>query len=149
MVLALEGLPRLTPRAGFADRVMARVAVPGAVAAPASHRVPAFARAAVVALLFVGGLASSISWSLAQYGTLMAWRDRGLQWALGWFEGGTARLAAELQRLDWLVAAQTAVGSPTRWALLGTAVLLVYAAGLLALRRLTALPSSGAATHAA
>jgi hypothetical protein len=145
VVVALESLPALAPRAGFADRVMAGVTRPVAV----PRRLPALARAAAVALVFLSGLAGSISWTLANQPMLLGWRNTGIRWAEGWIQVGLSGLWAELSRQSWFGAMQSAFGSPTRLAVALTGMLLIYAAGLVALRRLTALPSSGTASHAA
>ncbi|MDH5315031.1 MAG: hypothetical protein OEW44_01015 [Gemmatimonadota bacterium] len=145
VVVALESLPSLAPRAGFADRVMAGVTRPVAV----PRRLPALARAAALGLVFLGGLAASISWSLANEPMLMAWREGGLKWAEGWLQLGLSGLWAELSRQSWYATVLDAFGSPTRLTVALAGMLLIYGAGLVALRRLTALPSSGTASHAA
>lgn len=149
IVLGLESLPRFVPSAGFADRVMARVAITKPVPVRQAVRVPALARAAVVALAFLGTLAGSISWSLANQGALMTWRGQLIRWIQSWVEAGFGGLLAQVSSIGWVAQVQQVAGSPARVALIGTALLLLYGAGLVALRRLTALPPSGTATHAA
>jgi len=145
VVVALESLPKLSPRAGFADRVMAGVITP----TTAPGRWPALARAAVLALVVLGGMAASIGWSLANQPMLMAWRDRGLGWIEGWLRLGLSGVWAELSQQAWYLAARDAFGSQSRLTLALTGMLLIYAAGLVAFRRLTALPPSGTISHVA
>jgi hypothetical protein len=147
IVLALESLPQFSPGDGFAERVMARVSVP--VAAPVRVRHPAaLARAAVVAVVALGGLAASVAWSLANQVMLLGWRDRIFGWVAGLLDLGVAGLARELSRLSWYAPIHEAIGSPARLALILTGATFAWLAGLLALRRLTALPTTGRASHA-
>lgn len=143
LVESLQRLPQFAPSLGFADRVMAQVAIPALRRAANSRtvRVGGWLLAASL-VLTLGG---SLLWSLANQAAL----TDASRWALGagW---DAARATADqllgfLTRLPAVREVQTAVGTPLRLAGVATALLVLYGTGIMALRRLLALPATGAA----
>lgn len=150
VVAWLGQLPLLAPSAGFADRVMQSVTVPASVVR-APWRVVAQpsllgrrwrARAAGIGLT-VAGAGLSVAWSLGhpdQLSSLLASAGNEAV-RFGWT--GLQALVANLAEQPWTGAARTLLASPARAALtLGTGILL-YASGLLAMRRLMTAPTNG------
>lgn len=139
----LHQLPRLAPALGFADRVMAEVKLPSlaGVAASPAVRMGGW----LVAAGLMSTLGVSLLWALANRAVL----TDASQWALG--EGWTAARAAAdqfralLTSLPAVRDVQSAVGTPVRLAAVASSLLVLYGTGILALRRLLALPASGAA----
>jgi len=150
VVAWLGRLPLLAPSDGFADRVMRDVAVPAPVAR-APWRVlvhPSLlgarwrAMAAGVALA-VAGAGLSVAWSLGHPDQLASFLTSlgNEAYRFGWT--GLQALVANLAEQPWTGAARTLLSSPARAALtLGTGILL-YASGLLAMRRLLTAPTHG------
>lgn len=147
VVRAIAALPLHVPSAGFEDRVMARVNVmlPASVLgtlrrrAFASRRNMAIAATLLVAL--VGSLAGSIAWSLGNMhvlsslgsGVLGSIANAGLSIAQA--------LTSNLIEQPWYASARSALDSPTRLAFAAGGLVAIWAAGLLLLRRLLALPA--------
>ncbi len=144
----LGALPRLAPAAGFEDRVMARVRVPqpapGAIAARRRVGASARPRLAVAASLLLG-MAASIAWSLGNRELLESWGA----WLLGessqllWVS--VQAVASNLLEQPWSREVRSFIAAPGRLLPVLGAASLVYASGLLALRRLMALPTAGVA----
>ena len=148
LVELLGALPRLAPAAGFEDRVMARVRVPRLAAAAASPRPavqPSRRRAVAVAASVLVGMAASIAWSLGNRELLDGWGA----WLLGessqllWVS--VQAVASNLLEQPWSREVRSFIAAPGRLLPVLGAASLVYASGLLALRRLMALPTAGAA----
>jgi hypothetical protein len=150
VVAWLGRLPLLAPSTGLSDRVMRAVTVPRPVAR-APWRVlvqpsllgPRWRAVAAGVGLAVAGAGLSVAWSLShpdQLASLLAsLGNEALQ--LGWT--GLQALVANLAEQPWTGAARTLLSSPARAALtLGTGILL-YASGLLAMRRLMTAPTNG------
>ena len=149
IVEQISALPLLSPAAGFADRVMAAVTVPDPFAIRSiqatRRRVFAtkksFAFAASLALLLVGSMAGSIVWTLANQETLASLG--------GWLmtEGGQLAwlslrgMASNLIEQPWYGDIRTLAENPVRLALTSALATSVYLGGVLALRRLLALPT--------
>jgi hypothetical protein len=140
VVVELARLPRLDPSPHFADRVL--TAWKASATAPEQrfivplrpHRpILRLARAAVAALVVLTGLGGSVAWSLANSELLLSWRER----ALGWLASLPAAVEPVLARTG--AALFDSPAEAVGWAL---GFLLAYAAGLVAFRRLTALPPS-------
>jgi hypothetical protein len=140
-VVELARLPRLDPSPHFADRVLTawkasatapeqRFILP---LRPYQRPVRRLARAAVAALVVLTGLGGSVAWSLANSELLLSWRER----TLGWLASLPAAVEPVLARTG--AALSRSPAEAVGWAL---GFLLVYAAGLVAFRRLTALPPS-------
>jgi hypothetical protein len=149
MVSLLSALPLMSPSAGFADRVMQSVAVPDpfALRSLESTRRRLFATrktaalAASVALLLVCSMAASVVWTLAHQQTLAA---------LGsWLAGEAGRtawlalrgVASNFIEQPWYAALRNLAAHPTRLGLASALASLAYIGGLLAFRRLLALPT--------
>ncbi|HYC32047.1 MAG TPA: hypothetical protein VEB59_07125 [Gemmatimonadales bacterium] len=145
----IAALPLMAPSAGFADRVMARVQVPDPFAirslGAARRRLFATRRslavAASLAILLVGSMAGSIVWTMSHQDTLAGIGS----WLLA--QGGQAMwlalrgIATNLIEQPWYEAAKGVVSQPGRLAIASAVASLAYLGGLLALRRLLALPT--------
>jgi hypothetical protein len=153
VVEQLSALPLMSPAPGFADRVMQAVVIPDPFAIRsldtarrrlfASRRSLAFA--ASVAILLVGSMAGSIVWSLAHQDTLAALGS----WLAS--EAGQAAwlairgVASNFIEQPWYQGARALADNPVRLAVTSAVATLVYLIGVLALRRLLALPTQGVA----
>lgn len=140
----LGALPRLAPAAGFEDRVMARIRVPEPRRADAPTRATRRPIAAVVAVA-MAGMAASIAWSLGNRELLESWGA----WLLGessqLFWVSVQAVASNLLEQPWSREVRSFIAAPGRLLPVLGAASLVYASGLLALRRLMALPTAGVA----
>ena len=150
VVAWLGRLPLLAPSAGLSDRVMRAVMVPAPVArapwrvlAQPSLLGPQWRAMAAGVVLAVSGAGLSVAWSLShpdQLASLMSWMGNEA-YQMGWT--GLQALVANLAEQPWTGAARTLLASPARAALsLGTGILL-YASGILAMRRLMTAPTNG------
>lgn len=149
----VAALPLMGPSAGFADRVMLAVHVPDPFAirslGAARRRLFATPRAIAVAasltLLLLGSMAGSVVWTLSHQDTLTAMGS----WLLA--QGGQAAwlalraAATNLIEQPWYEGAKDLLGHPTRLALASAVASLAYLGGVVALRRLLALPTQGVA----
>jgi hypothetical protein len=149
IVSLLSALPLMSPSAGFADRVMLSVAVPDPFALRslestrrrlfASRRTVALA--ASVALLLVCSMTASIVWTLGHQQSLA---DLG-SWLAG--EAGRAAwltvrgLASNFIEQPWYTGFRNLAAHPTRLGLASAVASLAYIGGVVALRRLLALPT--------
>ena len=152
VVAWLGRLPLLAPSSGLSDRVMRAVTVPAPVAR-APWRVlvrpsllgPRWRAVAAGVGLAVTGAGLSVAWSLGHPDQLASLVSSvgNAAYRFGWT--GLQALVANLAEQPWTGAARTLLSSPARAALtLGTGILL-YASGLLAMRRLMTAPTNGAA----
>jgi hypothetical protein len=142
-------LPMMAPAPGFADRVMQSVSVPDPFAIrsleAARRRLFGTPRAIAVAasllVLLVGSMAGSIVWTLGHQDTLNAFGS----WLLAqsgqaaWF--AIRGVASNVMEQPWYEGAKVLVANPTRLAIACGAASLAYLGGVLALRRLLALPT--------
>jgi hypothetical protein len=145
----LAALPQFAPSVGFEDRVMASVRVPDpfAIRSIASTRRRLFAspRATAVAVslavLVVGSMAASVVWTLANRDALLAFATwfstEAGQWAWVGLRGG----ALTLMEQPWFAGFRALLDDPGRLALASAFGTLVYVTGVLALRRLLAVPA--------
>jgi hypothetical protein len=145
----VAALPLWTPSPGFADRVMASVILPDPFAIrslQATRRrwfsTPrAIAVAATLALVVVGSMTGSIVWTLNHQETLASLGS----WLLS--QGGEAAwiglrgLASNFIEQPWYSGFRTLAESPGRLALVSALASLAYLGGVVALRRLLALPT--------
>jgi hypothetical protein len=149
-IVALLGtLPLMSPAPGFADRVMARVTVPTPVAVRsldslrsrifASRRHTAVAASLLVVLL--GSMAGSVIWTLGHQATLTGLADWLTAQAgqAAWF--GVRGLASNFIEQPWFAGLRSLAASPGRLGVAFALAVLAYVAGILALRRLLALPA--------
>jgi hypothetical protein len=145
----IAALPLLSPTLGFADRVMASVIVPDpfAIRALQATRRRLFATpksvalAAGLALLLLGSMAGSIVWSLSHQQTLASLGSWLMTQAgqAAWF--GVRGLASNLIEQPWYNSIRALVENPGRLALVSAMASLAYLGGVVALRRLLALPT--------
>ena len=149
IIALLAAVPRLGPAPGFADRVMARVNLPQpAVAASlpsfrqrifASRRATALAASLLV--LLAGSMAGSVIWTLGHQQTLAAMG----QWLalqagqVAWI--GVRNIASNFIEQPWFGAFKSFAAHPGRVGLAFALATAAYVAGILALRRLLALPT--------
>jgi hypothetical protein len=145
----ITALPLLSPTPGFSDRVMASVIVPDPFAIRSlqatRRRVLATPRsialAASVSLLLLGSMVGSIVWSLNNQETLAAmgsWLIAQGGQAL-WF--GIRGLTSNLIEQPWYGTVRSMLESPGRLGLISAMVSFAYFGGVIALRRLLALPT--------
>ena len=149
IVALLEALPLVGPAPGFADRVMTRVALPQSVGIgslrAAGRRAFATRRSAAIAagflLLVLGSMTASIVWTLGHQQTLAAFG--------GWLAAeagqvawlGVRGVASNVIEQPWFAAVRNLAAHPGRLGLAVGLASLTYLGGLLALRRLLALPT--------
>jgi len=153
LVARLESLTLEGPSPEFADIVMSRVAIPDPFAirslGTARRRLFAtrrsMAAAAMVALVVAVAMAASVIWTLGNRETLAAagsWigaESVGLLWL------GLRGVVANFIEQPWYGDARQLFGDPARVAAISGGIMLAYVAGLLALRKLMALPAQGVA----
>jgi hypothetical protein len=145
----LAVLPLMSPRPEFADSVMASVIVPDPFAIrsiQASRRrlfatPKSLATAASLMLLLVGSMAGSVVWTLTHQATVAsigAWlAAQGGQFA--WL--GLRGLASNFIEQPWYGGLRSMLENPGRLAVASGLASLCYLVGIVALRRLLALPT--------
>lgn len=145
----LAALPLMSPAANFADQVMAAVAIPDPFAIRSFQATrrrlfatrKSLALAASLTLLLLGSMAGSIAWSLTHQETLASlgtWLlSQGGQ--VAWL--GLRGLASNLIEQPWYSGLRSQLDDPFRLALGSALASTVYLGGVLALRRLLALPT--------
>ena len=149
----LGALPLHVPAAGFEDRVMARVQVvtPRSALATLRHRAlatptsRAIAAGALVSVL--GSLAASIIWSLGHREVLTSLGMTALRNVaeLGWVV--VHGLATTLVEQPWYGSARALADSPARLATVAGVLTTAWAAGMLLMRRLIAIPAGSVANE--
>jgi hypothetical protein len=149
----LSSLPLMSPSAEFADRVMLSVAVPDPFALRSldSTRRRLFgtrrsaALAASIALLTICSMTASIVWTLGHQQSLAAFGS----WLAG--EAGRAAwlairgVASNFIEQPWYAGLRNLAAHPTRLGLASAFTMLAYIVGIVAFRRLLALPTQGVA----
>jgi hypothetical protein len=142
-------LPLMGPTEGFADRVMASVFIPDPFAIRSLQatrrrllsRPKSLAFAATLMLVLVGSMTGSIVWSLQNQETLASigsWLfAQGGQ--VLWL--GLQGAASNLIEQPWYAGLKSLVLDPVRLAVISAAASFIYLGGLVALRRLLALPT--------
>ncbi len=151
----LAALTAFSPSAGFADRVMASVAVPDPFALrsmqSARRRLfgtrKAIAAAAMIAVVVLGSMAASVGWSLSHPQAIAAAGTWISGTAAAWAWGGMRALVSGIIQQPWYAGLREALGSPARLAAISALLSLAYVSGLFALRKLMAVPS-GPVSHA-
>jgi len=142
-------LPLMSPAEGFSDRVMASVSVPDpfSIRSLQATRRRIFATrrslaiAASLALLILGSMGGSIAWSLANQETLASVGN----WLLT--AGGQVAwlslrgVASNVIEQPWYTGFRSLLENPGRLAVASGLATTVYLIGVLALRRLLALPT--------
>ncbi len=149
IVALLATLPLMSPAPGFADRVMQSVALPDPFSlrslASVRRRLVATPRAAALAatvtLLLVGSMTASIVWSLGHQQTLAALGSWALAeaWQAGWV--ALRGVASNIMEQPWYATLRGSFEHPAQWGVVSAFASLAYILGLVALRRLLALPS--------
>lgn len=147
----LAALPLHVPAAGFEDRVMARVQVvtPHTALATLRHRAlatptsRALAAGAVISVL--GSLAASVIWSLGHREVLASLGMTAFRSIaeLGWVV--VHGLATTIVEQPWYGSARALVDSPARLATVTGVLATAWAAGMLLMRRLIAIPAGSVA----
>lgn len=145
LVMRLQALPLFTPSAGFNERVLARVELPVTSLAGAWHawKNRAFmspervAIAAGLGVLLGGSLAGSAAWASVHQEAITGAGSWFLAEGKFWLLQGMATVEAQ----PWYQSIRGAL-TPARIVALATVGVALYAAGVLALRRLLALPSA-------
>ena len=148
LVRRLEAMERFAPRDGFADRVLAQVAIPDPFALRSARRLWARVHASrrtmaiAASLIAVVGLSmgGSIAWSLSHSETLTAWGSWLSAQAGSWFWVGLRGLVSNLLEHPWYNAVKQLVGTPSRLAIVSAINMVLYVGGVLLLKRLLALP---------
>jgi hypothetical protein len=142
-------LPLMSPADGFSDRVMASVSVPDPFSIRSLQATQrrlfatrrSLAIAASVTLLILGSMAGSIAWSLANQETLASignWLiTAGGQVAWLSLRG----VASNIIEQPWYTGVRSLLENPGRLAVASGLATTVYLIGVLALRRLLALPT--------
>jgi hypothetical protein len=142
-------LPLMSPGEGFADRIMAAVAVPDpfAIRSLQATRRRLFATpkslafAAGLVLLLVGSMAGSIVWTLSHQQTMASLGT----WLLS--QGGQAiwlgvrGVASNFIEQPWYDGIRSLAVTPARLAMVSALASLAYLGGVFALRRLLAVPT--------
>jgi hypothetical protein len=142
-------LPLMSPADGFSDRVMASVSVPDPFSIRSLQATQrrlfatrrSLAIAASVTLLILGSMAGSIAWSLANRETLASIGN----WLLT--AGGQVAwlslrgVASNVIEQPWYTGIRSLLENPGRLAVASALATTVYLVGVLALRRLLALPT--------
>jgi hypothetical protein len=149
IVTLIAGLQLMGPAPGFADRVMTRVAVPQPAQVRtfellrrrvfASRRSMAFA--AGLLLVMLGSMAGSVVWTIGHQETLTAlgsWLTAQAGQA-AWL--GVRGIASNFIEQPWFAGFRELASSPGRLAIASGLALVAYLSGVLALRRLLALPT--------
>ncbi len=145
----IGNLPSMSPTEGFAEQVMARVAIPDPFALrsfQATRRrlfaTPrSLAAAATLLLVLLGSMAGSVAWSLANQETLASMGSWLLAQGAQTLWLGVQGLAATVIEQPWYSGLKSLAENPARLAALSAAGSLLYLGGLLALRRLLAAPT--------
>ena len=145
----ISTLPLMSPAEGFSEGVMARVRIPDPFAIRSLQATrrrlfatpKSFAVAAGLALFLLGSMAGSIAWSLGHQETLASLGS----WLFA--QGGQALwlgiqgLASNLLEQPWYSGFKSLAQNPGRLALFSALGSFAYLGGLLALRRLLAVPT--------
>ena len=145
----LSSLPLMDPSPGFADRVMLSVSLPDPFSlrslAGVFRRLFATPRAAAfamtIAVVLVGSMTASIVWTLGHRETLAALGSWAMAqaWQTGWV--ALRGVASNLMEQPWYAAIRDSLEHPVRWGAISAFATLIYVLGLVALRRLLALPA--------
>ena len=149
IVKQIAALPLMSPAPDFAERIMAAVVIPDpfAIRSLQTARRRLFATrksmavAASLAVLLLASMAGSIAWSLdnqetlASAGTWLVSAGNQLVWL------SLRGLASNLMEQPWYGGLRTLLENPLRLAIGSALASAVYLAGVLALRRLLALPT--------
>ncbi len=148
LVRRLDVMEHLSPSPGFADRVMAEVAIPDPFALrsagrlwariTASRRTMALAASIIAVVgLSMGG---SIWWSVSHHETLVSLESWVQTQAGSWFWVGLRGIVSNLLEHPWYDPVRQLLGTPGRIALVSAVNMMVYIGGVLLMKRLLASP---------
>ena len=138
VVVQLQRLPAFAPRPDFADRVMAGLATPAVrVRAVTPLHTSRWLKAATV-ILTLGGIGTSVGWSLANQSLLQSWQVGTLDAVRGLLQSGLALIQAMPQSV-LITGLRSSLGG-VGVGLVITGVATAYLAGVLLVQRLMALP---------
>lgn len=148
LVMALERLPLFDPAPGFATRVLDQVELPvtslrGALRlwkTRVERRPMAVAAVSGVAVLLGGSVAASAAWAAGNQDLITGAGQWALATGQAWFWTGVGTLEAQ----GWYQALSGAF-TPGRAAAAAAGITALYAAGIVMLRRLIALPQAARA----
>lgn len=149
LVLRLQAVPLFNPAPGFSERVMDRINIPVTSLAGAWRfwRTRVFANpisvgaAAGAAMLLGGSLAASAAWAAAHQDTITGVGPWLMSQGQQAFWHGMSTASGLLEQQSWYAPLRAAL-TPARIVAVGAAALALYGAGVLAMRRLLALPSA-------
>lgn len=147
LVLRLQQVPLFNPAPGFSERVMDRINIPVTSFASAWRfwRTRVFANpvsvgaAAGAAVLLGGSLAASAAWAAAHQDTIQGVTPWLLNQGQLLWQQGLAAATGFLQQQSWYGPVRAGL-TPAKLAVAGAAVIALYGAGVLAMRRLLTLP---------
>lgn len=145
LVAGLHRLPSYGPRAEFGDQVMAQVTIstpaPIAIALPWPRRLFRNRRLLATAAGTALAMGASAAWTLTNRELLDGWlqfvANQGGEWLWTSLQTGVAAMTEQA----WYAPVRDLLVSPVRTAAVAATSLLVWAGGLMALRRLVALPT--------
>jgi hypothetical protein len=148
LVLRLQQVPLFNPAPGFSERVMDRVNIPVTSLAGAWRfwRTRVFANpmsvaaAASAAVLLGGSLAASAAWAAAHQDTITGVGPWLLNQGQQLWQQGLTMASGVLQQQSWYAPIRAAL-TPPKLIALGATIVALYGAGVLAMRRLLALPT--------
>ncbi|MGH7586411.1 MAG: anti-sigma factor family protein [Gemmatimonadales bacterium] len=146
LVDLLGALPRFAPRTDLADQVLARVRIPRPASVRRAFAIPRISGLAAALLgVTLVGMGASVAWSLGNRELLELWGARALEAASQLFWVSVQAVASSLLDQPWFRDVRSFVFAPGRLLPVLGAASLVYASGLLVLKRLMALPTTGVA----
>lgn len=149
IVALISALPLMDLASGFADRVMQSVSVPDPFSLRslvgirrrlfATPRTAALA--ATLALAIVGSMTASIVWSLGHPETLAAAGSwiRAEAWQAGWI--AVRSVASNVIEQPWYSSLRQSLDHPARWGAGSAFISLLYAGGIVGMRRLMTVPT--------
>ncbi len=149
LVALLTALPDFGPQPGFEDRVMAQVIIPDPFALGLLRKIKdrltssrrSLAIAASLAMITIIAMGGSAVWTLSNQETLAALGSGLASEVMQMFWLGVQGLVSNLVEQPWYERARELAGSPARLALVSGFATLLYLGGILALKRLMALPT--------
>lgn len=148
LVQRLAAMPLLSPAPKFAARVMSRVAVAESTGTFTIIRRKLMASprtaliAASMAAVLIGGLGTSIGWTMTHQDTLAQVGESLMSQGSQWLWLGVRGLVSNLIEQPWYEGARHALGTPARLAWFGAFTLTAWAGGLVAMRRLLTVPGA-------
>lgn len=149
LVLRLQQVPLFNPAPGFSERVLSRVDIPVTSLAGAWRfwRTRVFANplsvgaAAGAAVLLGGSMAASAAWAAAHQDTITGVTPWLINQGQLLWQQGLAAASGLLQEQSWYTSVRAAL-TPGWIVAAGSTVLALYGVGVLAMRRLLALPTT-------